>query len=432
MVRQAESSLEIRPVAGPINLTIQPPGSKSITNRALLCAALATGTSTLSGVLDSDDTRVMIDCLMTLGVSLHCVPDSQTVQVVGCDGTFPNSDTSLQVENSGTTIRFLTAVLGIHGGQHSLHGTDRMHERPIGPLVEALNSLGANVVTQSPNDCPPVTIDNNRIGGGTVLVSGSVSSQYLSGLMMAAPLAASGLRIELTGELVSRPYVSMTQSVMRRFGVDSNLAIDQVPVRFEVQPDEAYRACEYMIEPDASAASYFWAAAAICGGSATVTGLNRDSLQGDVRFVECLKGMGCEVTYGDGQFTVTGPATRGIDVDMSDISDTVQTLAAVAMFVDGPTRIRGVAHNRVKETDRIGNLAIELRKLGAEVVEHSDGMTIVPAGTRPAVVETYDDHRMAMSLSLVGLRQSGVVITNPGCTAKTYPNFFEDLKLVYR
>jgi 3-phosphoshikimate 1-carboxyvinyltransferase len=244
--------------------------------------------------------------------------------------------------------------------------------------------------------------------------------------MMAAPLAAQDTVIEIDGALISRPYVEMTKRVMESFGVAVD--VDQQFGRFEIGGGQAYQATDYQIEPDASSASYFWAVAAICGGSATVLGLDAGSLQGDVGFVNCLEQMGCDVEWGQGQVTVRGPAKHGIDIDMSNVSDTVQTLAAVALFVEGPTNVRNIAHNRVKETDRIGNLAIELRKLGATVEEREDGLTIHPGATRPAEIETYDDHRMAMSLALAGLRQAGVKILDPECVSKTYPNFFEDLE----
>ena len=250
--------------------------------------------------------------------------------------------------------------------------------------------------------------------------------------MMGAPISSKGLQVKLLDELVSKPYVKMTRKVMAAFGASIELDIESEPASFACDSEQSYSPCRYEVEPDASAASYFWAAAAICGGRVTVEGLNQNALQGDVEFVECLKKMGCEIEYGDASITVTGRAKSGVDVDMSAISDTAQTLAVVALFVDGETRIRGIAHNRVKETDRIGDLATELRKLGATIEEHEDGFTVIPGELRPAEIETYNDHRMAMSLSLAGLQQSGVKILNPSCTAKTYPLFFEDLERIYK
>ena len=420
--------LEIQPILGPVRFTMQPPGSKSITNRALLCAALAEGSSTLRGALKSDDTLVMVDALKQLGIQVHQNWDSGELTIAG--GQFKNNDATIEVKNSGTSIRFLTAALAVAGGNFRLQGVPRMHERPIGPLVEALNMLGADVTAESENGCPPVIISNERLPGGKTKIKGNVSSQYLSGLLMASPLAAKDVFIELEGQLVSQTYVEMTLEVMKQFGVSAETNTDLS--NFKITEAAKYSATDYQIEPDASAASYFWAAAAICGGTATVTGLNERSLQGDVAFVDCLKKMGCTVDYDSNQISVTGPAKHGIDIDMSDISDTAQTLAVVALFVEGPTRIRGVAHNRVKETDRIGNLAIELRKLGGAVEEHSEGLTITPGETQPATIATYDDHRMAMSLSLAGLRQSGVIIQNPACVSKTYPTYFNDYKTHFK
>lgn len=418
--------IEIQPAAGQIRASIRPPGSKSITNRALPLAALASGRSVLTGVLNSDDTQFMIESLQRLGIEIEADWDQQAVTVEGCGGQFPNSTAELFIGNSGTTIRFLSAILGVHGGTFRLDGIERMRERPIGALLDALAQLDADVTAESPEGCPPVSIKSNRVAGGTIKVRGDVSSQYLSGLLMAAPLAEGDILIEIDGPLISKPYVTMTIEVMKSFGVkvESNPSLSH----FQISGDQSYVANDFAIEPDASAASYFWGAAAICGGTATVLGLGRESLQGDVGFVDCLQKMGCEVTTSDDGITVSGPAVKGIDIDMSNVSDTVQTLAAVALFVKGPTTVRNVAHNRVKETDRIGNLAIELRKFGAKVDEHPDGLTIHPQPLQLATIETYDDHRMAMSLALVGLRQAGVKILDPKCVGKTYPNYFTDLQ----
>ena len=387
---------------------------------------MANGTSQLTGALSSDDTVAMLESLRTLG--LHVEHDLAAHQMIvsGTGGRF-RDDVDLVIGNSGTSIRFLTAMLGFAGGSYRLDGIERMRQRPIGPLVEALNSLGASIETRSPGRCPPVVLEQSiPIRGGTVQLSGNLSSQYLSGLLMAAPLADDAVWLQISGELISRPYVEMTCRVMNAFGVDVDR--DWQTNRFSIAGDQIYQATEYAIEPDASAASYFWASAAILGGTATIQGLSFDSLQGDVHFVTCLEQMGCRVSTTADSISVTGPATRGITVDMSDVSDTVQTLAAVALFVDGSTTVTNVAHNRVKETDRIGNLAIELRKLGAAVDEHDDGLTIHPGPLQGAEIETYDDHRMAMSLSLVGLKQPGVVILDSACVSKTYPNYFQDLE----
>ncbi|MDM4018070.1 3-phosphoshikimate 1-carboxyvinyltransferase [Roseiconus lacunae] len=437
---------------GPVSGAIRPPGSKSLTNRALICAAMASGTSTLTGCLRSEDTEVMIDSLRKCGVRIEI--DGDSIRVDGSDRIAPDKVEPLFIANSGTSVRFLTAALSAAGGQYRLSGVPRMHERPIADLVNALAAVqNGSIICESPNGCPPVLIQSDgwqgtssvgcdTPGSQVVLqVAGNVSSQYLSGLMMAAPVAIenghTSVTIEVLGELVSRPYVEMTAQTMRSFGAtidihdqdDDARDRDNVSVRVIVS-GEGYRGTTYAIEPDASAASYFWAAAAITGGKVTVQGLTPDAMQGDVGFCDVLQQMGCTFTHDEDSMTIEGRAANGIDVDMNKISDTVQTLAVVALFAQGPTRVRNVAHNRFKETDRIGDLACELRKLGAEVDEHEDGLTITPpsGGPSSATLETYHDHRMAMSLSLAGLCAEGVEILDPACTVKTYPEFFKDLE----
>jgi len=418
--------LPIQP-CGPIDGVIRPPGSKSITNRALVCAALADGTSVLDGVLDSDDTRVMIAGLRALGFRVTHDPDERRARVSGRGGRIPSSGAEIDVAASGTTVRFLTALVTLGHGRFRLDGTPRMRERPIRDLIDALAQLGAHVVDEDSTGCPPVCVHAKGLPGGRAEVAGDISSQFLSGVLMAAPAAQGPVELVVSGEVVSKPYVVMTLAVMRAFGVD-------VPSeglrRFVFDGRQRYKARAYEIEPDASAASYFFAAAAITGGVVRVEGLSRDSLQGDVGLCDCLERMGCRVDYEPGQITVRSGPLRGIDVDMNAISDTVQTLAAVALFADGATSIRNVAHMRHKETDRLAALATELRRFGAEVDERPDGLTITPRPLHGATVDTYDDHRMAMSLALVGLRVPGVAIRDPGCTAKTYPKFFDDLALV--
>ena len=415
-------AIEIHP-CGRLTGRVRPPGSKSITNRALVCAALARGASTLSGALDSDDTRVMIDALRALGIGVETNATRDRLDVQGCEGRIPQSRAELFVGNSGTTVRFLAALVALGHGEFRLDGTRRMRERPIADLLDSLAALGADAVSESAGGCPPVRLRASGLRGGRAQVRGDVSSQFLSGLLMAAPYADEPVRLEVVGELVSKPYVEMTLAVMRDFGVEvvgGDLRAFDIPRR-------SYVGREYTIEPDASAASYFFAAAAITGGSLTVEGLSRASLQGDVAFVDVLEQMGCRVDASAESITVTGGALRGIDVDMNAISDTVQTLAAVALYAEGPTTVHGVGHIRHKETDRLHALAVELRKLGAVVDERPDGLRIEPREVRPAAIDTYDDHRMAMSLSLVGLRAPGVVIREPGCTSKTYPQYFADL-----
>lgn len=428
---ESPATATIKP-CGPVNGRIRPPGSKSITNRAIVCAALASGMSSLQGVLESEDTLVMIEAWQQLGLSLQHDAVANTLTIQGCSGSLPVESASLFVANSGTTIRFLSAALCACRGEFVLDGVPRMRERPLGDLIAALEQLGAHV--ESLNDaapgCPPIRIQATGLDGGVARVRGNISSQFLSGLMMAAPLARADVILAVDGELVSVPYVHMTASVMRSFGA---VVTGNPQSELKISAASPYQACNYAIEPDASAASYFWAAAAIAGGQATVEGLSENSLQGDVGFCRVLEQMGCRVDYGADSISVVGGPLKGIDVNMADISDTVQTLAAVALFAEGPTRICGVAHNRVKETDRITDLATELRKLGAVVEESQDGLQIhPPTELRATRISTYNDHRMAMSLSLVGLRAHGIQIANPQCTAKTYPNYWEDMALFCR
>jgi 3-phosphoshikimate 1-carboxyvinyltransferase len=415
--------LPIVPVTAPVHGRIRPPGSKSLTNRALIVAALAEGESRLSGVLDCTDTRVMIDSLRRLGFELSHDAAGCAVEVTGQAGRVPARQADLWVENSGTSVRFLTALCAVGEGTYRLDGNSRMRQRPVAALAGALNQLGVQVRCVNGTDCPPVEVVAAGLSGGTASIAGSVSSQYLSGLLMAAPAARGPVEIHVEGELVSWPYVEMTLGVMARF----DASVERVgETAFRIEP-QTYRGTRYDIEPDASAASYFFAAAAITGGEVTVEGLSRGALQGDVAFVDALEQMGCRVAESKDSLTVRGGPLKGIDIDMNAISDTAQTLAAVAVFADGPTRLRNIAHVRFKETDRIAAVATELERLGLVVETTEDSLTVHPGPVRPAVIQTYDDHRMAMSFALIGLKAAGVQISDPGCTAKTYPRFFDDL-----
>jgi 3-phosphoshikimate 1-carboxyvinyltransferase len=411
----------------PIRGTMRPPGSKSITNRALVCAALADGRTHLSGVLDSNDTRVMVDCLERLGVRAEWSSDRSDIQVHGCGGELAGGDIELFVQNSGTTIRFLTAVVSTGHGRYRLDGNERMRRRPIADLVAALRQLGVRIQCQHDDGCPPVLVAAAGLPGGKITVAGDISSQYLSGILLAAPRAQGAITIRLAGDVVSLPYVTMTMRVMEAFGIEVSRNTER---EFWMEP-QPYQATNYDVEPDASAAGYFWGAAAISGGEITVQGLTSSSLQGDIGLLDGLVQMGCTVGKTDeGWFRLRGGDLHGIDLDMRQISDTVPTLAVVALFAQGPTTIRGVEHIRHKESNRIGDLARELRKLGAIVHERQDGLQIVPGKLHGNTLQTYDDHRMAMSLSLAGLRIPGVTILDPGCTSKTYPDFFADLARV--
>jgi 3-phosphoshikimate 1-carboxyvinyltransferase len=429
--------LEIIPLNKPPTATIRVPGSKSITNRALVLAALTARDHPceLIGVLRSDDTEVMIEALRRLGFQVR--PDwqanPQRVTLLENVGWIvPANTADLFVANSGTSMRFLTALVSLGRGRYRLDGVPRMRERPIEDLLSALRQFGVNARSELGNNCPPVVVETSGcLRCDHVVIKGNVSSQFVSALLMIAPYAESSVMIALDGPTVSEPYLEMTVAMMHQWGFivrkkSSSYFVENVGDFYEREGFRPERVV-YQIEPDASAASYFFGAGAITGGTLTVPDLPRNSLQGDVRFVGLLSQMGCEVQRDDNAITVTGRPLHGIDADMNDISDTVMTLAAVACFAQGPTTIRNVAHIRHKETDRLAALATELRKVGADVVEFHDGLTITPRPLHGAEIETYNDHRMAMSMALIGLKVPGIVIKNPGCVAKTYPGFWQDL-----
>ena len=393
-------------------MTVELPGSKSITNRALICAALARQPSTLTGALLADDTEAMIIALRRLGTRVEL--DGTTITVTRRRWS---EAATLDARLSGTTARFLLPVLALGSGAYRLDGAPPLRARPMGPSLDALRSLGAKIS----GDQLPVEV-RGPILGGRVEVAGDGSSQFLSGLLMAGAVMPRGLTIDLTTPLVSRPYVDLTVDVMGRFGARVE--------GFHV-PFSGYNGTQLAIEPDASAASYFFAAAAITGGRVRVEGLHRDSKQGDVAFVDVLARMGADVEWESDAVVVRGTGTlRGIDVDMTDISDTAQTLAAVATFAESPTRMTGIGFIRRKETDRIGNTVGELRKLGIEAREEADGFVVRPGSPMPGTVETYDDHRMAMSFALLGLKAKGIVIADPDCVGKTFPGFWSTLDVL--
>ncbi len=413
-------------------LDVSVPGSKSITNRALLVAAWASrsGPCRLTGALRSEDTEVMLDCLEKLGFKSKTDwrTASITIEKNLSARIVPAETAELFVANSGTTVRFLAAGLSLAEGTYRLDGIPRMRERPILDLLEALNSIGVSAESEMGSGCPPIRIVSKgwpATGPNRLAVKAGTSSQFLSGMMMAAAFAPTETILEAAGELVSEPYLAMTVEMLRAWGVSIGVENGRT---FRI-PGDPHRAnlAEYAIEPDASAASYFFAAAAISGGSISVRGMKPGMLQGDVAFVEVLQKMGCEVAMTTEGLRVTGGKMRGGEFDLNAISDTVMSLAAVACFAEGPTTIRNVAHIRHKETDRLHALAVELRKLGAAVREFPDGLHIVPGQLKGCEVETYNDHRMAMSLALIGLKVPGVKILNPGCVAKTYPDFWEDM-----
>jgi 3-phosphoshikimate 1-carboxyvinyltransferase len=418
------TALAIEPLAAPPAAVIRPPGSKSITNRALLCAALAPGRSVLEDALLAQDTRAMIGAVAALGARVDVDEGAARIVIEGAGGAVAPTPARVDAAQSGTTSRFILPALALGAAEHVVDGDAQLRARPFGPLIDALTQLGARVSAQGePGHLPLAVAGPAR--GGPVRIAGDVSSQFLSGLLMAAPLMERGIDVELTSAQVSAPYVAMTAAVMRHFGVSSD--------GLRVAP-AAYVPAELAIEPDASAAAYFFAAAAITGGSVTVEGLGGDSIQGDVAFVEILERMGARVERGRERTTVAGTGElHGVDVDMSGISDTAQTLAAVASFADSPTRVRGIGFIRAKETDRIAAIVSELERAGVDASADPDGFTISPGRPpRPTRFATYDDHRMAMSLALLGLRVPGIEIDDPGCVAKTYPGFFADLERLRR
>lgn len=421
--------LAVSPLTRPPQALVHVPGSKSLTNRAFITAALARGTSRLTNVLFAEDTQVMIDALRSLGFVVQIDEAGATATVTGLGGHLPVDRADLFCGNSGTTIRFAAALCALGQGRYRLDGVPRMRQRPLGPLADALEQLGAQIRYEAEDGFPPIEIITRGLGGGTVTFRSPPSSQLISAVLLAAPCARSDVFIVIDGPLVSQPYVRMTLAVLDAFGV---AVINEQMQRFIVSAPQSYRAREYAIEPDASAASYFLAAAAITGGTVTVEGLGTSSVQGDARFVDCLEQMGCAVTRAPSRLTVTGPRDgkrlRGIDVDLNDMPDMVQTLAVVALFAEGTTRIRNVANLRVKETDRLAALATELKRLGAEIDEGEGELAITaPRRIVPTAIDTYDDHRMAMSFALVGLRVDGIVIKDAECVGKTFPDYFTHL-----
>ncbi len=415
---------KIDPIQHTLNASVHVPGSKSLTNRALLIAALAEGKTTLQNALFSDDSRYFAKALRDLGFRVEEDEEKQEMSVWGLSGEIPAKNAELFIGNAGTAARFLTAFLNLGQGEYIIDGEPRMRERPIADLLEALRPLGATIKAE--NNYPPVKIMAFGLQGGKTQLAGNVSSQYLSALLMTAPYADNPVEIEITTELFSKPYVDMTVSIMKDFGVEVERDGYQY---FKVRPARYTAKETYTIESDASAASYFFAAPAIVGGTIKVENISRKSVQGDIDFLDVLAEMGCTVTEGENAIEVTGTnELQGVDVDMRHVSDTAQTLAAIAPFASSPTRITGIGFIRAKETDRISAVCNELKRLGVKVEEYEDGMTIYPCEEiKPAVVQTYNDHRMAMAFSLIGLRAEGVQIENPSCVSKTFPNYFDVL-----
>jgi len=440
----------IEPISHPLATRVRVPGSKSHTNRALMLAALSNGTTTLENALFSEDSQFFASALNELGFESHLEPEKNMMIIKGLAGRIPASWADLFIGNAGTAARFLTAMLTLGRGDFRIDGTPRMRQRPISDLVDALNNLGCHVEASSPgvdaivnSDRPltpsiqkaksspvssalPVSIRAKGLAGGTTKIRGDISSQFLSGLLMVAPCAKNPVEIIVEGPLSSRPYIDLTICVMADFNVQVQR---HAYSKFSIWPQSYRSPGPYSIESDASSASYFFAAPAICGGWVEVENLSLDTRQGDIGFLDILTKMGCVISRKGGAIRVSGPDTlMGVEIDMVDISDTFLTLAAIAPFAATPTTIQGIASSRFKETDRVAAVCTELRRLGVEVYEYPGGMTIFPCDDiRPTLVHTYDDHRIAMAFSLVGLCVQGVEIENPGCVAKTFPGFFDVL-----
>ena len=416
----------IKKIDGVINL----PGSKSLSNRALLIAALAEGTTTITNLLESDDTRHMLNALKQLGIDYTLSEDKTECTVVGNAGAI-SCDVSqeLFLGNAGTAMRPLSAALCVGKGSYMLTGEPRMKERPIGHLVDALRQAGANINYLENEGYPPLHIEADGLEGGNVSIDGAISSQFLTALLMAAPLAKNDMKITIIGELVSKPYIDIALDIMKDFGV---VVVNDDYKTFTIQSGQTYKAVEhFMVEGDASSASYFLAAAAIKGGTVKVTGIGRNSIQGDVAFVDVLEQMGARVEWGETYVSITRDTLHAIDMDFNHIPDAAMTIATTALFVEGSTTLRNIYNWRVKETDRLYAMATELRKVGAEVEEGEDYLKITPPKQlKHAAIDTYDDHRMAMCFSLLALDPVSVTINEPECTAKTFPTYFEVLESI--
>jgi 3-phosphoshikimate 1-carboxyvinyltransferase len=415
-------TIEIPCIGRPIDANVTIPGSKSITNRALLITALANGESVVDNALFSEDTHWFSTCLHQLGIPVESNTASASFRVHGLGGAIPAEQATLFVGNAGTAARFITALVALGTGTYQMDGVPRMRERPMGEMLTVLQQLGTEIDFAGKPYYMPYTLRTRGFRGGTIRLKATQTSQQLSALLMVAPYSRQDTVFEIDGDIVSRSYIRMTCGMMEQFGVEVSQPDD---TSFAIQAGQRYQPQHYTIEPDASNASYFFAAAAITGGRVRVDHLSRSSCQGDTFFVDVLEQMGCTVTSTDSSIEVVGPEVlHGVDVDLNDMSDTVQTLAAIAPFASSPVTIRNVEHIRWKETDRIEAVITELRRLGVTVEEYPDGMVIHPGPLRPASIETYDDHRMAMAFAVPGIITPGIAIKHPECTRKTFPDFF--------
>jgi 3-phosphoshikimate 1-carboxyvinyltransferase len=415
---------EIKPL-GPIDATLTLPGSKSYTHRALMAAALATGDSVLTNVLRAEDTELTAQALTQLGARISW--QGSAIRVTGRGGRWQQVSEPIYLGNSGTSMRFLTALVTLGEGEYRLTGTERLCQRPLGELLDALSQVGVRAMSENDDGCPPVRVTAGLTGGRAQL-SGAISSQYLSALLFIGPLAPKGLEIDITGDLVSKPYVDLTLDVLGDFGISYYREGHRF---FQLPGDQCYLPREYQIEADASSASYFWAAAALTEGQVTITNLSLESSQGDAAFPRVLERLGCIVSENPHGLTLQGGPLQGITVDMSTMPDLVPTLAVLAAYAHGETVITGVAHLRHKESDRLAAVAAELTKLGIEAQETADGLVIRGGQPQGASIQTYNDHRIAMSFAVAGLKAPGLVITDPNCVAKSFPDFWDFFERLY-
>lgn len=416
----------VTPISSPSIIETEVPGSKSITNRALLLAALANGTSTIKGALFSEDSRYFLQCLIDLGFSVAIDEAAHTVSVTGCNGKIPKKEAHIYVGSAGTAARFLTAMLGLSDGVYFLDASEQMRKRPMKPLLDALESIGVRVVYQEKEGFFPFTLYGCSQTKSAVQIDISNSSQFLSALLMSAPLKQEGFSIELIGGH-ALSYVKITAKMMAQFGCQILQTDAQT---YQIPPLQSYQAQEYYVEPDVSAACYFYAMSPLLHTKTLVHRIHLDSMQGDIRFLSILEEMGCVLTDTPDGILLSAPDCgkyRGICVDMSDCSDQTMTLAAIAPFADGAVKIRGIEHIRLQESNRISAICQELKRMGISCQEVDTGIDILPGVPHAAVIETYEDHRIAMAFSLVGLRIPGIVISNPQCCKKTFENYFDIL-----
>ncbi len=417
--------LRLEPV-NKVNGVVNIPGSKSISNRALLLATLAKGKTTLTNLLDSDDIRYMLASLKQLGVEYQLSENNTVCELEGLGKPLSAQQAqTLFLGNAGTAMRPLCAALTLGSGEFTLTGEPRMEERPIGDLVDSLRQLGANVTYLKNDGFPPLTINADGLNGGEVEIAGDLSSQFLTALLMVAPLTKDTVNINIKGELVSKPYIDITIALMAQFGVE---VINHDYRRFEIQTGQQYVSPgKVLVEGDASSASYFLAAGAIQGGEVKVTGVGKLSIQGDVKFADVLEKMGADIEWGDDYIIARQAKLTAVDLDMNHIPDAAMTIATAALFAEGTTRITNIYNWRIKETDRLSAMATELRKVGATVEEGHDFIAVTPpAKLNTAAIDTYNDHRMAMCFSMLAFADCGITINDPDCTSKTFPTYFTE------